>query len=114
MIVGLAFLITGFVGIALSRRHFLMLKRTNPEVIDDLKAEGARTRDAEKTLSLRDLPPWLTIILIVVVVVGFLGGDLHMFAFNPVLETFLFAVTVFLVISYFAYKRKLMKKKYPE
>jgi len=115
MIVGLSFLIASVIGLALVRRNVSILKRTNPEAIEALKAESDRACAKEKTLSLRDLPPWLIALMIIAVVVGFLGADLHAFAFNPMLEILLSAFTLFFVIYYFAYyRRKLMKKKYPQ
>jgi uncharacterized membrane protein len=112
-VVGLCFLVASIIGLALVRRKVSILKRANPEVMKALKAE-ASTSIKEKTLSLHDLPLWLTVLLIIVVVVGFLGADLHLFAFSPVLEAVLSVITVFFLVFYFTYKRKLMKKKYPE
>ena len=113
MILGASFLIFGVIGLAFVRRKVSIMKRKNPEVIEALKAQSKKRREDEKTVGIRDLPPWIILLLLVVVVVGYMG-ELGTFRFDPLVDTLLGVLMVFSLIYYFLYKRRVRNKKYGE
>jgi Flp pilus assembly protein TadB len=113
MILGASFLIFGVIGLALVRRKVSIIKRKNPEVTEALKAQSKKRREDEKTVGIRDLPPWIIVLLLVVVVVGYMG-ELGTFRFDPLVDTLLGVLMVFSLIYYFLYKRRVRNKKYGE
>jgi len=108
---GISFLIFFGVVVALVRRKMSIVKRTNPEVIEAMNAEGNKNREKERVVGLKDLPPWLIALLAVVVAVGFMG-ELGIFNFNPLLETLLLLSVILFLIYYYLYKRRVRNKKY--
>jgi Flp pilus assembly protein TadB len=113
MILAASFLIFGVIGLALVRRKVSMIKRKNPEVIEALKAQSKKRREDEKTVGIRDLPPWIIVLLLVVVVVTYMG-ELDTFGFNPLIDILLSVLMVLSLIYYFLYKRRVRNKKYGE
>jgi len=110
-LLGISFLIFFGVVVALVRRKMSIVKRTNPEVIEAMNAEGNTNKEKEGIAGLKDLPPWLIALLAVVVAVGFMG-ELGIFNFNPLLETLLLLSVILFLIYYYLYKRRVRNKKY--
>jgi 4-hydroxybenzoate polyprenyltransferase len=108
---GISFLIFFIVVVALVRRKTSIVKRSNPEVIEALRAQSSKNREKEKTLGIKDVPPWLVVSLLVIIIVSYLGWY-GAFGSNPLLETLLSVLIVVLLIYYFLYKRKIINKKY--
>ena len=75
------------------------LFRVNPDVLKEYS--GGR-----KEVSLRDLPSWLAVLLLVLLIIGFLG-ELGVFNSDPFVNTVLSVTTVYLLIYYFLYKHKI-------
>lgn len=112
-ILGASFLIFGGIGLALVRRQVSITKRTNPEAIEALRAQSGKRREKEKTVGIKDLPPWLIILLFAAVVVGYMGWfGFGALSSNPLLEALLSVLVVVLLAYYFLYKRKIIYKKY--
>jgi len=108
---GISFLIFFGVVVALVRRKMSIIKRTNPEVIEAMNAQGNKNREKERIVGLKDLPPWLIALLVVVVAVGFMG-ELGIFNPNPLLGTLLLLLVILFLIYYYLYKRRVRNKKY--
>jgi Ca2+/Na+ antiporter len=108
---GISFLVFFIVVVALLRRKTSIVKRTNPEVIEALRAQSRKRKESEKTVGIKDLPIWLVALLIIATAVGYMG-ELGLFSPTTLLG-FLLSVLMFLfLIYYFLYKRKIRNKKY--
>jgi hypothetical protein len=111
MLLSVSFLVLGVIGLTLVRRKVSIIKRRNPEVIEVPEAQSKKRREDEKTVGIRDLPPWIMVLLLVVVVAGYMGA-LGTFRFNPLVDTLLSVLMVLSLIFYFIYKRRVRNKKY--
>jgi membrane protein implicated in regulation of membrane protease activity len=108
---GISFLIFSIVVVILVRRKMSIVKRTNPEVVEALRAQSRKSREKEKTVGIKDMPPWLVVLLLVAIVVGYMGW-FGAFSFNPLVEMLIFVLMVVFLIYYFLYKHRVRNKKY--
>ena len=113
MLLGASLLIASIIGLALYRKKWSTIKRTNPEIVEAMKAEFKERVEKEKTLSIKDIPPLLIAILLVALVISFLG-EVGAFRFSPILDFLLGILTILLLIYYFIGKRRVKKEKYPQ
>jgi len=108
---GISFLIFFIVVVILVRRKMSIVKRTNPEVIEALRAQSRKSREKEKTVGIKDLPIWLIVLLLAGMVISHMGW-FGAFSFSPLVETLLSVLMVVFLIYYFLYKRRVRNKKY--
>ena len=64
---------------------------------------------SEKELSLKDLPYWLIILLVAIIIISFLGF-FGVFSFYLILDVVLSALVFLLLLYYFLQKRRLRNK----
>jgi 4-hydroxybenzoate polyprenyltransferase len=108
---GVSFLIFFIVVVILIRRKMSIVKRTNPEVIEALRAQSRKSREKEKTVGIKDLPIWLIVLLLAAMVISYIGW-FGAFSFSPLVDTLLSILMVAFLIYYFLYKRRVRNKKY--
>jgi len=79
------------------------LMQTNPDAFKALSKN-------ENELSMKDLPPRLVVLLVVMLILAILG-DVSIFSFNPLIDATLATLVLLLLVYYFSQKRKLKKKR---